>query len=138
MPFELMISSPLAHPILPSDAEICLITKDPQREFKDLVQTQGIKRISKVIGVSKLKARFKPYEAKRQLCASYTLFLADERVLPVLPPILGKTFFDKKKQPIPVDLRKKNLSAEIDRVLASTYLHLNKGVCTYVSPQINN
>jgi ribosome biogenesis protein UTP30 len=47
--------------------------------------------------VSKLKARYKPFEAKRQLCASYDLFLADERVLPLLPPILGKTFFMKKK-----------------------------------------
>ncbi len=37
-------------------AEICLITKDPQREYKDKLAAQGL-RISKVIGVSKLKKK---------------------------------------------------------------------------------
>jgi len=49
------------------------------------------------MGVSKLRQKYKPYEAKRQLCFSYDFFLADERVLPLLPPLLGKVFFDKKK-----------------------------------------
>ncbi|KAH6576020.1 hypothetical protein BSLG_004546 [Batrachochytrium salamandrivorans] len=123
------VAVPLPHPILPEDAEICLIVKDPQREYKDLIKNSGISRISRVIGISKLKAKFKPYEAKRQLCATYEMFLADERVLALLPPLLGKTFFEKKKHPAAVDLKKTNVKAEIERAINCTYLHLNKGVC---------
>lgn len=51
----------------------------------------------KVIGVTKLRKEFKSHEAKRQLCDSYDFFLADDRVLPALPKVLGKAFFQKKK-----------------------------------------
>ncbi len=50
-----------------------------------------------MIGVTKLRQKYKPHEAKRQLCAGYDWFLADERVVPLLPKLLGKSFFDKKK-----------------------------------------
>lgn len=80
------------------EAEICLICKDPQREYKDIVEGQdALKAIKKVIGVSKLREKYKPFEAKRTLCSSYDLFLADERVIEMLPKMLGKTFFLKKK-----------------------------------------
>lgn len=120
----------LKHSIIPDNAEICLITKDPQREFKDLVASKGLeKSITKVIGVSKLKAKFKPFEAKRQLCSSFDLFLADERVLPLLPGVLGKAFFNKKKQPIPINLQKSDkLDIQLKQILNSTFLHLSKGV----------
>ena len=44
-----------------------------------------------VIGVSKLRAKYESHEAKRALCAAYDLFLADERVVPLLPKLLGAT-----------------------------------------------
>jgi len=50
-----------------------------------------------VIGISKLRKKYIPYEAKRNLCDSYDLFLTDERVLPLLTKALGKYFFEKKK-----------------------------------------
>ena len=42
-----------------------------------------------VVGLSKLRTKYESHEAKRQLCGSYDLFLADERVLPSLPKLLG-------------------------------------------------
>jgi ribosome biogenesis protein UTP30 len=57
-----------------------------------------------VLGLSKLRTKYESHEAKRALCAAHDLFLVDERVLPMLPKLLGKTFFAKKKQPIPVRL----------------------------------
>lgn len=78
--------------------EICLFVKDPQREYKDLIHSLGLDHvITKVIGISKLRKKYKEYEAKRLLCNSYDLFLADDRVLPLLPKLLGKTFFAKKR-----------------------------------------
>lgn len=53
--------------------------------------------IPQVIGVTKLRQKFPTHEHKRDLCGQYDIFMADERVLPMLPRLLGKTFFDKKK-----------------------------------------
>eukprot|EP00325_Prymnesiales_sp_UTEX-LB-985_P002489 CAMPEP_0174694222 /NCGR_PEP_ID=MMETSP1094-20130205/832_1 /TAXON_ID=156173 /ORGANISM="Chrysochromulina brevifilum, Strain UTEX LB 985" /LENGTH=350 /DNA_ID=CAMNT_0015890379 /DNA_START=24 /DNA_END=1076 /DNA_ORIENTATION=- len=114
---------PLPHPFVSlDDAEICLITKDPQREFKDKLAALGLR--AKVIGVSKLKKKYHPYEAKRELMKAYGVFLADARVLPMLPPLLGKAFFEKKRMPTPVDLTKKDIRKEIERAACGcTYRH---------------
>ncbi|KAF8924339.1 ribosomal protein L1p/L10e family-domain-containing protein [Dissophora ornata] len=123
---------PLKHSIIAPDAEVCLFVKDPQKDYKRLLEQKNVESVSKVIGVSKLRAKYKPYEAKRQLCASYGMFLADARVVAVLPKLLGKTFFLKKKQPIPVDMTKGDLKKEIERAMGSTYMHLTSGTCMAV------
>ncbi|KAJ2993792.1 hypothetical protein HDV02_002068 [Globomyces sp. JEL0801] len=87
---------PISHSLY-KDADICLFTKDPQRTYKDMVAEANLPQIKKVIGISKLKSKFKPYEAKRQLNDSYDLFLVDEPVVEFLPKALGKSFFNKKK-----------------------------------------
>ncbi|KXS11654.1 ribosomal protein L1 [Gonapodya prolifera JEL478] len=126
----------IPHPFLPPTASVCLITKDPQREYKDKLDAtpggEARKLVNKVIDVSKLRAKYKPFEAKRQLCREYDLFLADERVLPLLPKILGKKFFEAKKHPVPVNLTKTDLLGEIKGARSSTYLHLNRGNCTSI------
>jgi len=113
----------LPHPFVSlDDAEICLITKDPQREFKDKLADLGVR--AKVIGVSKLKKKYHPFEAKRQLMKAYEIFLADARVLPMLPSLLGKAFFQKRRLPTAVDLTKKDLRTELERATSGcTYRH---------------
>lgn len=81
----------------PRETPVCLITKDPQREYKDLLASHNINFISRVVGIEKLKGKFKPFEARRMLLAENGLFLADERVVPLLPRLLGKRFFSAKK-----------------------------------------
>ncbi|CAE6464115.1 unnamed protein product [Rhizoctonia solani] len=126
-------SIPLARPIVdPRTTSICLITKDPQREYKDLLEAQKVKFISRVVGVNKLKGKFKPFEARRQLMKDHGLFLVDERVVPLMPKLLGKIFFKAKKQPIPVNLQKKDVKAELERAVSSTYMHQNQGTCTSI------
>ncbi len=93
-----IFNSPLPHSIYSADStEVCLVTKDPQRTYKDMIEAKRITFVKRVIGISKLKLKFKTYEAKRQLRDSYSLFMADERILPMLPKSLGKAFFSKKK-----------------------------------------
>ena len=90
--------SPLKYPVVdPRTSGVCLITKDPQREYKDLLERQGIKFISRVVGVEKLKGKFKAFEARRLLLKENAMFLADERVIPLLPRLLGPKWFDAKK-----------------------------------------
>ena len=88
---------------------ICLITNDPQRAFKDLIaspefpSTQLRGQITRVIAISKLRARYKAFESVRQLFSSHDVFLADDRVVTMLPKLLGKVFFKSTaKRPIPV------------------------------------
>lgn len=82
-----------------------------------------------VIGVTKLRQKYKPHEAKRLLCQSYDTFLADERVITLLPKLIGKNFYARKKIPIPVNLTRKDLAKELNFALNSTYLFVSNG-CT--------
>ena len=148
-PEHLASNSPLSHPLIdPRTTSICLITKDPQREYKDLLESHNIKFISRVVGVEKLKGKFKPFDARRMLLKENGLFLADDRVIPLLPKLLGKAFFNAKKyvcpsiamtlsltsghsrQPIPVCLKRKDLKGELERAVSSTYFHQNQGTCS--------
>ncbi|KAH9950647.1 ribosomal protein L1p/L10e family-domain-containing protein [Amylocystis lapponica] len=124
---------PLVHPLVdPRSEAVCLITKDPQREYKDLLESHKIRFISRVVGITKLKGKFRPFEARRLLLKENGLFLADERVVPLLPNLLGSKFFQAKKQPIPVCLTRKDLKGELERAISSSYFHQNQGTCTSV------
>ncbi|KAJ7799784.1 ribosomal protein L1p/L10e family-domain-containing protein, partial [Mycena olivaceomarginata] len=115
----------------PRTSAVCLITKDPQRQYKDLLAEQNIKFISRVVGIEKLKGKFKPFEARRMLKEN-GLFLADERIVPLLPKLLGVKWFEAKKQPIPVCLTRKDLKGELERAISSTYMNQNQGTCTAI------
>ncbi|KAI0265548.1 ribosomal protein L1p/L10e family-domain-containing protein [Gloeopeniophorella convolvens] len=124
---------PIKYPLVdPRTSAVCLITKDPQREYKDLLESAGVRFVNRVVGIEKLKGKFKPFEARRGLLRENGLFLADERVVPLLPRLLGKIFFTAKKQPIPVCLTRKDLKGELERAISSTYMHQNRGSCTSV------
>jgi ribosome biogenesis protein UTP30 len=82
---------------LHGDSEICLIVKDPQKAIKERLEAEPIEGVAKVIGLTKLRNNYKTFEAKRNLCDSYDLFMVDRRILPMLPKLLGNTFFRKKK-----------------------------------------
>ncbi|KDN43998.1 hypothetical protein RSAG8_05730, partial [Rhizoctonia solani AG-8 WAC10335] len=70
-------SIPIARPIVdPRTTSICLITKDPQREYKELIEAQNVKFISRVV--------------------------------------------------------KKDVKAELERAVSSTYMHQNQGTCTSI------
>lgn len=107
------------------------MTKDPQRLYKDLINPLGLSSITKISGISKLRTKFKPFEAKRQLCNSFDLFLADSSILPLLPKVLGRNFFEKKKQPVPVTISKgskpEHIKQELQEAIESTYLFLSGG-----------
>ncbi|GIL44408.1 hypothetical protein Vafri_1884 [Volvox africanus] len=130
------VSLPLPHPLYtPEGQDICLFVKDTPdgqggKEIKKkLSKFEKNGGVAKVIGTSKLRTKYESYEAKRKLCKSYDLFLADDRILPSLPKLIGKSFFKKKKQPIPIALRKGNWAAEIKKACAATYMFKNSGTC---------
>lgn len=50
-----------------------------------------------IVPLKSLKLEYKPHEAKRNLSNMYDIYLADERIVRLLPPILGKNFYGRKK-----------------------------------------
>ncbi|KAJ3869102.1 ribosomal protein L1p/L10e family-domain-containing protein [Lentinula novae-zelandiae] len=119
---------PVAYPIVdPRKESVCLITKDPQRTYKDLIVDNDIHFIHKVVGIEKLKGKFKAYDARRALLKEHGLFLADKRIIPLLPKLLGSKFFEAKKQPLPVTVTRKDLKKELERAINSTYMPSIRG-----------
>ncbi|XP_031257119.1 putative ribosome biogenesis protein C8F11.04 [Pistacia vera] len=130
---------PLPHPLIRQEgdnsSELCLIIDD--RPKSNLTKDAALKKIkndnvpiSKVIKITKLKTDYRPFEAKRKLCDSYDMFFADKRVVPLLPKLLGKHFFKKKKIPVPVDLKHKNWKEQVEKVCGSALLYLRTGTCS--------
>ncbi|KAI1639106.1 ribosomal protein L1p/L10e family-domain-containing protein [Biscogniauxia mediterranea] len=97
---------------LNADAEnICVITAEPQRHYKNLVAADEFpselrKKITRVIDIGKLKAKHKSYEQQRALYAAHDAFVADSRIISRLPAVLGKTFYKTTaKRPISIDIQ---------------------------------
>lgn len=126
----------LPHPLYADDGvELCLFVKDDKsgkghKAAKKKLESQANKAgIAKVVGTSKLRTKYESFEAKRNLCRQYDIFLADDRILPSLPKLLGKSFFKKKKQPVPVDLTGRDWKAQIDKARQCTTMFLSGGSC---------
>jgi len=115
--------------------DICVFTKDPQKDYKAKLAAQPVDNVKKVslrcglctqmilfmlvtsllafglrlltrttsyclqqiIGVTKLRQKYKQFADRRQLLSNYQLFMADARIIPLLPALLGKKFFEKKR-----------------------------------------
>lgn len=104
----------LPHPLNDDpEATICIIVADPQRHYKNLVASDDFpeslrSRITRVIDIKHLQAKFKQYEAQRRLYSEHDIFLADDRIINRLPKALGKSFYkNTTKRPIPIVLQGK-------------------------------
>ncbi|XP_073345546.1 ribosomal L1 domain-containing protein 1 [Pagrus major] len=132
------IRIPLPHGQRSDTDEVCLFTRDEpkmtaeqtQRFYKKLLEERGVKNISEIIPYKVLKTEYKPYEAKRRLLGNFDMFLSDDRVRRLLPSHLGKHFYERKKEPLSVNLQSKHLARDIERVIQGTSLKVNnKGCC---------
>ncbi|XP_076458057.1 ribosomal L1 domain-containing protein 1-like [Babylonia areolata] len=115
---------------LDMNKEVCLFVKDLDksdrdyeksvRHFKHRLKTQGIGCVAQVIPLKALKLEYKPYEAKRKLSNSFDVFLADARIIRLLPAYLGKAFYGRKRQPIQVRMDSKDLKGEFEAAITNS------------------
>lgn len=115
-----------------SDSDVCLISKDTGKEIKKKLLEDGITSISKVISLTKLRKQYKTFELKRQLASSHDIFLCDDRIYHLVVKTLGKEFFKRKKEPIPIRLTYKNWKEEIHKSVDCALLRLGHGPCSAV------
>ncbi|XP_032930489.1 ribosomal L1 domain-containing protein 1 [Catharus ustulatus] len=136
-----VIRIPLPHGIRPETTEICLFTKDEpnlsaeqtENLYKKLLLRNGIRSISRIISYKTLKKEYKMFEAKRRLLNSFDLFLADDRIRRLLPSHLGKHFYERKKAPLSVNLKAKDLAKELEKHVQGTTLPVNNKGCCYTT-----
>ncbi|NXC76433.1 RL1D1 protein, partial [Anhinga anhinga] len=129
---------PLPHGIRPETAEVCLFTKDEpnlsaeqtENLYRKLLVQNGIRSVSQIISYKTLKKEYKLFEAKRRLLNRFDLFLSDDRIRRLLPSHLGKHFYERKKAPLSVNLKSRNLAKELQKHIQGTILPVtNKGCC---------
>ncbi|NXW03441.1 RL1D1 protein, partial [Fregetta grallaria] len=129
---------PLPHGIRPETAEVCLFTKDEpnlsaeqtENLYRKLLIQNGIRSVSQIISYKTLKKEYKLFEAKRRLLNRFDLFLSDDRIRRLLPSHLGKHFYERKKAPLSVNLKARNLAKELQKHIQGTTLPVtNKGCC---------
>jgi ribosome biogenesis protein UTP30 len=125
------------HPILDEETDMCLfLKKEDKPKIKEILMEDSatkVPSVKKIITLDKLRTSYKQYAQKRELLSTYDLFLADDRILPMLTTALGKTFLSRKKQPIPVNVtRRSSLPAAIRKARISTYMVLSTGTCVSV------
>ncbi|KAL9189690.1 hypothetical protein ACHAXT_009365 [Thalassiosira profunda] len=118
------------------DAECCLIVKEESKPWvQDLVARfpAELKCVKKVLGLQSLRTKHKSFAQRRELLDRFDVFFADDRILPMLSKALGSKFFERKKQPIPVRLtRREALPFMIQKCLRSTFMYLSAGTCLTV------
>ena len=114
-PFQIKIP----HPFHSKDfsTRVCVFVKDPASDFKKEISDLKIPCIAKVIGYDKLKRNFKQFKDKRKLLGEYDQFLADLRIYRMLPEVLGREFYTKKKYPCPIKLHGFKTSKELQKQL---------------------
>jgi len=128
-----VIKVKLPHVPLPENRDVCLFVKDLEkglkvdhedsvRHFTDLLEEKGVKGVTQVISLRELKVEYKQFEAKLQLCNKFDLFLADARIIRLLPQFLGKHFYKRKKLPLQIDLSSRDLAAEFQKCISTTQL----------------
>ncbi|CAL8070053.1 unnamed protein product [Calicophoron daubneyi] len=87
-----------------------------------------------------LTLAYQSYSSKRQLAATFDVFLADRRIVHLLPTKLGKAFYGETrgKIPVPVDLSGSRNLAKIAHTECSTVLLAVRGNGTAESVPVGN
>lgn len=107
--------------------KIVLFIRDDvvDKELLDKIEESELNSlVDQIITGAELKSTYKQYEKRRELYSLNDVFLADDSLITNLPKLLGKTFYDSKKLPIPIKINKDSFSIQsvinqVKKVLSS-------------------
>lgn len=89
-------------------------------KYRELLDQAGIKPQIDIVPLKQLKLEYKEYESKRNLLAMYDMFLADARIVRLLPSHLGRHFFKRKRFPLQVNMTCRDLTKEMSKALTTS------------------
>ena len=120
----------LPHPLFDvanGDSAI-LFVSDNDTQSKGRLQEVPVAGVEKVINLGKARKNLATYKLKRDLMKRYSVYLADEAIIPMMPSIIAK------KIPFPIKTKVSSaqaLAGNVKAALSSTQLFLF-GTCTVV------
>lgn len=113
----------------PPKRDTCIFIKDLDKKSRDFLATKSayddifkeneITDLS-VIPVKDLKINYTNYESKINLTNMYELFLADSRIIRLIPSFLGSAFQKRNNCLVQVHLDQRDLKKEFERALSIT------------------
>ena len=107
------------------DSAILLLSRD-DKTTKPYLEEHPIPGLSKVTSMDKVRETFATYEQKRNLLRSYSRFLCDQAISPMMGSILGKKCYEWNKLPFPVNIGgEETLEKRIQSALSSTMYLVN-------------
>jgi len=119
------------------ECDICIIVKESSKpHIQELIARfpKQLSCIKKVLTLPSLRTKHKTFSQRRELLSKYDLFLADDRILPMLTKALGSKFFEKKRQPVPICVTRgeEGFPLRVERILKATTMCLSGGTCVTV------
>ncbi|KAA0146441.1 hypothetical protein FNF28_07671 [Cafeteria roenbergensis] len=81
---------------------LCLFVKDPAADLEAVLASNPVPGFDRVMGYKKIRTEFKEYKRRRALLAEHDAFFCDDRILPMLPKLVGSTFSRARQTPVPV------------------------------------
>mmetsp|Transcript_40037 Transcript_40037/g.62651 ORF Transcript_40037/g.62651 Transcript_40037/m.62651 type:complete len:349 (+) Transcript_40037:85-1131(+) len=123
-PRQIRIPHPLYKAKEDDDVQMCLIVKDDcKNSIKQLLmEDKPVAGLKKVLSLTRLKKDFGRYSDRRELLHAFDIFLADDRILPMLSKALGKKFYRAKRLPVPVKVtRTESLPHRVAAARDSTF-----------------
>ncbi|XP_070976255.1 ribosomal L1 domain-containing protein 1-like [Oncorhynchus clarkii lewisi] len=94
--------------LITSHSAPCLMASTPEMTPDQIQQF-----CKKVILYKTLGTEYKPFEAKRRLLGNFDMFLSDDRIRRLLSSHIGKHFYERKKEPLSLNLQSKKLALDI-------------------------
>ncbi|XP_072982761.1 uncharacterized protein [Typha latifolia] len=124
---------PIPHSFLSSST--CLLVDDrPNSHLSPPAARDAVRDLSlpvaQILSLSDLRSVYNSVDARRALPDEYDLFLADRRIVPLLPGLLGKSFFKKKNAAVPINFSRQSWAEQLLEVCGSTILQFRAGTCT--------
>lgn len=109
---------------------MCLFVADPASKWVDALREEPVQNITDVIGYTRLRTDFHEFAQRRKLLAAHDAFLVDDRIWPMMPRILGSTFYRRKRQPMPVRISgAKSWHNKLEAARNSTSAIFSSGNC---------
>lgn len=103
---------------------VCLFCKQSDvKLYRDLYETSASPRIAHVMGLETLRSDYADYAARRRLVRTYPIFLADDRIVPMLPAVLGRDCWHRP----PLPIRIQSATAMHRAIYQTTVLAISKG-----------
>jgi len=120
----------------PADPDILFIIPDDKKNstepeqlvnrMKDKLAEFNITNIREVMTLKQVRDDFSTYEAKRALAKRIDIVIAMRSVFPLLPSILGREFYKKKKVALQIKLQNEDKWDEIfEKIIKKTILNVS-------------